>query len=66
MARPEPHLPTRRRQILDDRTGGKFRLDRREYEDTWPDEDSLVPGDAWVKNFVGRLAALVHRIGGKN
>ena len=64
MARPEPHLPTRRRHILDDQTRGARHFDA--HQDTWADEDSLVPGDAWVKNFVGRLAALVHRIGGKN
>jgi hypothetical protein len=66
MALPEPHLPTRRRQILDDQTEGTQHFNAREYEDTWADEDSLVPSDAWVKNFVGRLAALIHSMGGKN
>jgi hypothetical protein len=66
MARCEPHLPTRRPQILDDQTGGARHFDAHEYEDTWADGDGLVPGDAWVKSFVARLAALVHSIGGKN
>ena len=55
----EPHLPTRRRQILDDQTGGAEHINAREYEDTWAD------GDAWVKDFVGRLAARIRSLGEK-
>jgi hypothetical protein len=63
MALPEPHLPTRR-QILDDQTGEEHRLCARSYVSA--DGDSLVPEDAWVKNFVDRLAALVRNISGKD
>jgi hypothetical protein len=66
MALPEPHLQTRRRQILDDQTGGARRFNACEYEDTWADGDSSVPGDAWVKDFVGRLAARIRSLGEKN
>jgi hypothetical protein len=63
MTTPEPHLPTRRRQILDDRTGEAERINAHEYEDAW---DSSIPGDAWVKDFVGRLAARIRSLGEKN
>jgi hypothetical protein len=63
MALPNPHIQARRRQILDDQTGGTPYVNARECEGTWADGDS---GDAWVKNFVGRLAALVRDIGGSN
>jgi hypothetical protein len=66
MKQPESHTPTRRRQILDDQTGGTHRFNAREYEDTWADGDSLVPPDAWVKNFVERLAARIRGMGEKN
>jgi hypothetical protein len=66
MTLPEPHVPTRRRQILDDQTGGTRRFNAREYEDTWADGDSSIPPDAWVKNFVDRLAARIRSMGEKN
>jgi hypothetical protein len=66
MTLPEAHLPRRRRQILDDQTGAGHRFNAREHEDGWANGDSPVPGDAWVKNFVARLAALIHHFGGKN
>jgi hypothetical protein len=66
MARPEQPLPRRRRQILDDETGGAHHFNAREYEDTWVQGETWAYGDAWVKNFIVRLAALVRSIGGKN
>jgi hypothetical protein len=66
MTLPEPHVPTRRRQILDDQTGGTQRFNAREYEVTWADGDNSVPPDAWVKNFVNRLAARIREMGEKD
>jgi hypothetical protein len=66
MTLPEPHVPTRRRQIPDDQTGGTPRFNAREYEDAWADGDSSIPADAWVKNFVDRLAARIRSMGEKN
>jgi hypothetical protein len=64
MTLPEPHLPTRRRrQILDGQTGEAEHINAREHEDTW---DSSISGDAWVKDFVGRLAAWIRSLGEKN
>jgi hypothetical protein len=66
MALPDPPMPTRRRQILDDQTEATRHFNARAYQDTRADGDSLASGDPWVKNFVDRLAALVDAIGGKN
>jgi hypothetical protein len=66
MKLPTPLLPTRQRQILDDQTGGTHRFNAREYEDTWADGNSSVPPDAWVKNFVDRLAARIRGMGEKS
>jgi hypothetical protein len=46
MKQPESHSPTRRRQILDDQTGGTRRFNAREYEDTW--QDTWADGDSSV------------------
>jgi hypothetical protein len=62
----EPHLPTRRRQILDDQTGAAEQINARQYGDSWADGDSSIPGDAWVKDFVGRLAARIRSLGENN
>ena len=65
---PERALPKRRRQILDDETGDTPRFeaghDIRAQTDgahqDWRNED------AWVGNFMARLAGLVRKISGRN
>jgi len=57
---PEQDCAKRRRQILTDETGDDPRFDPRARE------NALIPDDAWVKNFVGRLTDMVRSIGGKH
>jgi hypothetical protein len=52
-------LKKRRRQILDDETGDGHRLD------TLPPDDTSDSENAWAKNFVVRLGAVIRSIGGK-
>jgi len=54
MTLPEPHSPRRRLQILDDETRDVQLFNARQHE------------DAWVTNFIARLAGLVRKVGGKN
>jgi hypothetical protein len=57
MALPEPHLPRRRLQILDDETRDGHRFNMHEVD---------LHEDSWTSNFVARLAGLVRKIGGKD
>ncbi|THD70788.1 MAG: hypothetical protein E7813_07160 [Bradyrhizobium sp.] len=65
---PERALPKRRRQILDDETGGTPRFEAG--EDIWAQTNGAHGDgrneDAWVGNFIARLAGLVRKISGKN
>jgi hypothetical protein len=65
MTLPEPHLPTRRRQIMDDQTGQAHPFNAHEHKEAWTGGDNLVSRDAWVKDFVGRLAARIRSLGEK-
>jgi hypothetical protein len=71
MALPQQPLPRRRRQILDDQTGGAHRFDSSEYEDTWA-KDTWAENnwakdseDNWVKRLIARLAGLIRGVGGR-
>jgi hypothetical protein len=63
----EHALPKRRRQILDDETADMPRFEAGEHmwaqtspaRKEWDD-------DAWLGNFMARLATLVRKISGKN
>ncbi len=64
---PEHALPKRRRQILDDETGDKPRFEAG--EEVWAQTGYARndwDDDAWVGNFMARLADLVRKISGKN
>jgi hypothetical protein len=53
MTLPEQALLKRRRQILDDETGGTDRFDTAPPDDTWAREA------AWLKSLVARLSAVI-------
>ena len=57
---PEQARQKRRRQILTDETPNGLRFDARAYENT------RIPEDAWVRNFIVRLARMLRKTGGKN
>jgi hypothetical protein len=64
MATPQQLSKTRHRQILDDGTL-PVRRDRRSSHDGLPAQQD-AQDDAWVKNFIARLAGLVGKTGGGN
>jgi hypothetical protein len=53
MTTPEQILARRRRQIMDDRTLDRLELNTPERE------------NAWVSDFIGRLAGVIRSLGGK-
>ncbi|HMJ45488.1 MAG TPA: hypothetical protein VK522_24745 [Pseudolabrys sp.] len=57
---PEQARQKRRRQILTDETANGLRFDARANENT------RIPEDAWVRNFIVRLARMLRKTGGKN
>ena len=57
---PEQSRHKRRRQILSDENADGLRFDTRANENTW------IPEDPWVRNFIVRLARLLRKTGGKN
>jgi hypothetical protein len=57
---PEQAHQKRHRQILTDESANGLRLDTRANESTW------APEDAWVRNFIVRLARVLRKSGGKN
>jgi hypothetical protein len=57
---PEQPRQKRRRQILSDENADGLRFDTRPNENTW------IPEDPWVRNFIVRLARLLRKTGGKN
>jgi hypothetical protein len=80
MTQPKHALPKRRPQILDDVTGQTNRADARAHKAVNPHQDASLHGDAtqkdalaqdalhqdaWITNFIGRLAGLVRNTGGK-
>ena len=62
MTLPEPLLPKRRRQILDDETADTHRFDASKYQGSWKHEISWVDEDRSVKGFINRLAGLVRNM----
>ena len=59
MTLPKPDLPKHQDQIVDEATGEADRFDPRE------PEHPRMQEDAWVKNFIGRLAGVLRNISKK-
>jgi hypothetical protein len=57
---PEQARQKRHRQILTAESANGLRLDTHANESTW------TPEDAWVRNFIVRLARVLRKSGGKN
>jgi hypothetical protein len=64
MTLPEPLLPKRRRQILDDETADTHRFDASKYEGSWKHEVLWADEDRWINSFMTRLAGLIRNMSG--
>jgi hypothetical protein len=69
MTQPRQVLPKRRPQRGDDEVAQAQHFDARRHDDANLQQDALrqdvLHQDAWVTNFIGRLAGLVRHIGKK-